>query len=148
MSFRHSWSVVRSQASNTLIKSTSFKRNSLAVAVGIALSTNALAGFPTLYGKIHLTANQYDLEKIDFAPSGSGFSHLGATELTTELDTFALESTGSRLGVQGDFDAAAGVTVFYRLEYGIDVDNGTNSNGRELSQRNIFAGLRGDWGSV
>ena len=151
MSFQRAWSVVRSQVKNASITSTVFTRNSLAAAVGIALSTNALAGFPTLYGKIHLTANQYDLEKIDFAPTAPGaatYTHIGATELTTELDTFALESTGSRLGVQGDFDASANVTVFYRLEYGIDVDNGTNSNGRELSQRNIFGGLRGKWGSV
>lgn len=143
MSFQYSWSVVRSQ-----ITGKSFTRNSLAAAVGLVLSSQALAGFPTLYGKIHLTANQYDLEKIDFPASGSGFAHVGATDTTTELDTFALESTGSRLGIQGDFDASANVTIFYRLEYGIDVDNGTNSNGRELSQRNIFGGLRGDWGSV
>lgn len=146
MSFRNAWSVVRSQATESVIK-----RNALAIAVGAALSTNAFAGFPTLYGKIHLTANQYDLEKIDFAPTAAGaitYRHVGATNLTTELNTFALESTGSRLGIQGDFDATASVQVFYRLEYGIDVDNGTNSNGRELSQRNIFGGLRGTWGSI
>lgn len=146
MSFQTFWSVVRSATATT-----QFQRNTLTAAIGIALSANAFAGFPTLYGKIHLTANQYDLEKIDFAPTAAGattYRHIGATGITTELDTFALESTGSRLGVQGDFDANASVQVFYRLEYGIDVDNGTNSNGRELSQRNIFGGLRGDWGSV
>lgn len=146
MSFHHTWSVVRSQVNHS-----AFKRNSLALFVGAALSTQAWAGFPTLYGKIHLTANQYDLEKIDFAPTAAGattYRHIGGTDVTTELDTFALESTGSRLGVQGDYDASAEITVFYRLEYGIDVDNGTNSNGRELSQRNIFGGLRGSWGSI
>lgn len=146
MSFHHTWPVVRSQ-----VNPSAFKRNSLALFVGAALSTQAWAGFPTLYGKIHLTANQYDLEKIDFAPTTAGattYRHIGGTDVTTELDTFALESTGSRLGVQGDYDASAEITVFYRLEYGIDVDNGTNSNGRELSQRNIFGGLRGSWGSI
>jgi predicted porin len=146
MSFQKPWSVVRS-----LVANTSFQRNALTVAVGIALSANAFAGFPTLYGKIHLTANQYDLEKLAFdttTPGGTTYKHVGATGVTTELDTFALESTGSRLGIQGDFDASSSVTVFYRLEYGVDVDNGTNSNGRELSQRNIFGGLRGDWGSI
>lgn len=146
MSFQKTWSVVR-----PLVSKKAFHRNALTAAVGIALSANAFAGFPTLYGKIHLTANQYDLEKLDFpttTPGGTTYSHLGATGVTTELDTFALESTGSRLGVQGDFDASSNVTVFYRLEYGIDVDNGTNSNGREFSQRNIFGGLRGDWGSI
>lgn len=127
------------------------KPAALAVIAGVALSANAFAGFPTLYGKIYLTANQYDLEKLDFAPltpPASGYRNSGATGVTQELKTTALESTGSRLGIQGDFDANADITVFYRLEYGIDVDNGTNSNGRELSQRNIFGGLRGDWGSV
>ena len=146
MSFQKPWSVVRS-----IVAKKSFQRNALTAAVGIALSANAFAGFPTLYGKIHLTANQYDLEKLDFAPTAAGattYQHVGATGVTTELDAFALESTGSRLGIQGDFDVSSGVTVFYRLEYGIDVDNGTNSNGRELSQRNIFGGLRGSWGSI
>lgn len=146
MSFQKPWSVVRS-----LVAKRTFQRNALTAAVGIALSANAFAGFPTLYGKIHLTANQYDLEKLDFshtAPGATTYRHVGATAVTTELDTFTLESTGSRLGVQGDFDASSSVTIFYRLEYGIDVDNGTNSNGRELSQRNIFGGLRGDWGSI
>src|SRR6187402_161007 len=124
MSFQKPWSVVRS-----LVVKRTFQRSALTVAVGIALSSNAFAGFPTLYGKIHLTANQYDLEKIDFAQvtpptTPVTYRHVGATDVTTELDTFALESTGSRLGIQGDFDATSTVTVFYRLEYGIDVDNG------------------------
>ncbi len=130
---------------------TTFRRNSIAILIATAISAPAFAGFPTLYGKIHLTANQYDLEKNDFAltaPNATTYRHIGATQVTGELDTFALDSTGSRLGIQGDFDANENFTVFYRVEYGIDVDNGTNSNGRELSQRNIFGGLRGDWGSV
>ena len=105
MSFQQSWSVARS-----LVSTTSFKRNALTAAVGIALSANAFAGFPTLYGKFYLTAGQYDLEKNDFsltAPGATTYRHRGATGTTTELDTFVLESTGSRLGVQGDFDAAA-----------------------------------------
>jgi predicted porin len=135
-------SVVRSVLKNT------FARKSLAALIATLISVPVLAGPPTVYGKIHLTANQYDLEKNDFAPAGTGFSHLGATQTTTELDTFALESTGSRLGIQGDFAANDDLTVFYRLEYGVDVDNGTNSNGRELSARNIFGGVKGKWGSV
>ena len=130
---------------------TTFRRNGIAILIAAAISAPAFAGFPTLYGKIHLTANQYDLEKNDFAltaPNATTYRHIGATQVTGELDTFAIDSTGSRLGIQGDFDANENFTVFYRLEYGIDVDNGTNSNGRELSQRNIFGGLRGDWGSI
>jgi predicted porin len=146
MSFHTQGSDNRSAFRNTF-----FNRHALAVIIGASLSANVFAGFPTLYGKIHLTANQYDLEKNDFALTAlnaTTYRHIGATQTATELDTFALESTGSRFGIQGDFDANENFTVFYRLEYGIDVDNGTNSNGRELTQRNIFGGLRGDWGSI
>lgn len=146
MSFAHTGSVTGSQHSKK-----SFTRTALGATIGLVLSTNALAGFPTLYGKLQLTAGQYDFEKIDFAPTAAGattYRHIGATDVTTELDSFTVESIGSRLGVQGDFDAAAGINVFYRVEYGVDADNGTNSNGRELVQRNIFGGLRGDWGAL
>ncbi|HEY6528792.1 MAG TPA: porin [Cellvibrionaceae bacterium] len=115
-------------------------------------SQQASAGFPTLYGKIFVTANSYDLEKNNFAltaPAATTYKHDGATGVATELDSVAVESSGSRLGVQGDFGVANDLTVFYRIEYGIDVDNGTNSNGRELTQRNIFAGVRSnDWGQI
>jgi predicted porin len=115
-------------------------------------SQQASAGFPTLYGKIFVTANSYDLEKNNFPLTAAGattYKHTGAAGVSTELDSFAVESSGSRLGVQGDFGVANDLTVFYRIEYGIDVDNGTNSNGRELSQRNIFAGVRSlDWGQI
>lgn len=134
----------------TLITSV-FSRNALFTAVGLAISVNASAGFPTIYGKVQVTAGQYDFEKIAFAPTATGtttYRHIGATDVTDELDSFTVESIGSRLGVQGDFDAAAGLNVFYRVEYGVDYDNGTNSNGRELVQRNIFGGLRGNWGAL
>lgn len=132
---------------------TRFPRKTLFTALGLALSVNAFAGFPTLYGKVQITAGQYDFEKLDFAqtvPATNPVSYrnIGATNTTTELDAFTVESIGSRLGVQGDFDAAAGVNIFYRVEYGVDYDNGTNSNGRELVQRNIFGGIRGEWGAI
>jgi predicted porin len=133
-------------------RSVKFALKLLPVALTAALiSAPASAGFPTLYGKIYLTASQYDLEKNDFAltaPGATTYKHIGATGTTSELDTSAVESTGSRIGIQGDFGAANDLTIFYRVEYGIDVDNGTNANGRELTQRNIFGGVRGAWGQV
>lgn len=145
MSFQKNGSANRSVK---LVKT--FVPAALAAAVSL-VSVNASAGFPTLYGKVFLTANSYDLEKNNFAltaPTATTYKNVGATGTTTELDSTAIESTGSRLGVQGDFGASYDLTVFYRVEYGIDVDNGTNSNGRELTQRNIFGGVRGDWGQV
>jgi predicted porin len=133
-------------------RSVKFALKLLPIALTAALiSAPASAGFPTLYGKIYLTASQYDLEKNDFAltaPGATTYKHIGATGTTSELDTSAVESTGSRIGIQGDFGAANDLTIFYRVEYGIDVDNGTNANGRELTQRNIFGGVRGAWGQV
>lgn len=123
----------------------------LPLALGALVSTNASAGFPTLYGKIFLTLNSYDLEKNNFAltaPTATTYKNVGANGVATELDSVALDSTGSRLGILGDFGAANDLTVFYRIEYGIDVDNGTNSNGRELTQRNVYGGVRGEWGQV
>ncbi|NPU93031.1 MAG: porin [Gammaproteobacteria bacterium] len=120
----------------------------LSASLAAAGATPALAGFPTVYGKINVSANQYDFEKIDFAGTSPNFSATGATDVTDELDNSSIESNSSRIGVRGDFDVAEGLTAIYRLEYGTDVDNGTNSNGREFSQRNIFGGLQGGFGTV
>jgi predicted porin len=131
-------------------------KRTLALAIAAATVTtapSALAGFPTLYGKINVSANQYDLEKIDFAPvtpatNPATYQAVGATATTDELDQGALESNASRIGIKGDYGLAQGLTAIYTLEYGTDADNGTNSNGREFSQRNIFAGLQGNWGTI
>lgn len=132
----------------------------------LGAATPAFAGFPTLYGKINVSANQYDLEKIDFAQRSPEFPavnptdtdpgrplvpatyrHNGATDTTTELDQWALESNSSRLGVKGDYDISSALKVLYVLEYGVDVDNGS-SGGQTFTQRNIWGGLQGDWGTL
>lgn len=135
----------------SVVRSAKFALKLLPLALGALVSTSASAGFPTLYGKVFLTLNSYDLEKNNFdltAPAATTYKSVGANGVTTELDSVSLDSTGSRIGIQGDFGAANDLTVFYRVEYGIDVDNGTNSNGRELTQRNVFGGVRGEWGQV
>jgi len=146
MSFQHNESVKKAKNNG----SKAFALKLLPAAFAVLVSANASAGFPTLYGKVYLTLNEYDLEKNAFGAGTTAgtFKHVGATDVATELKTTALESTGSRIGIQGDFGASYDTTVFYRIEYGIDVDNGTNSNGRELTQRNIFGGVRGEWGQV
>src|SRR4051812_28135597 len=116
-------------------------------------SVGASAGFPTIYGKIDVTLNQYDLEKSAFAavtPATNPvtYRNTGATGTAVELDNWSLESNSSRFGVKGDFGITEGITAVYKIEYGIDVDNGTNSNGRELTQRNVYAGLQSSWGTI
>ena len=142
-----------SQEKRAVKQSVKFTLKLLPLAVGALISATASAGFPTLYGKVFLTANAYDFEKNDFAAvtpatTPATYRNSGATGVVSELDSTAIDSTGSRFGILGDFGVANDLTVFYRIEYGIDVDNGTNSNGRELTQRNIFGGVRGDWGQV
>lgn len=146
MSVQKYWSVKKLNVNG----SKTFALKLLPAVFATLVSVNASAGFPTLYGKVYLTLNEYDLEKNAFGAGTTAgtFKHTGATDVATELKTTALESTGSRIGIQGDFGAAYDTTIIYRVEYGIDVDNGTNSNGRELTQRNVFGGVRGDWGQV
>jgi|GEM_PF-444644 len=135
-------------------RSTTFATKLLPLTVAALVtvgSPTASAGFPTLYGKINLTLNSYDLEKSAFpltAANATTFKNTGALGNTTELDNVSLESNGSRFGIKGDLDVTADLKVVYKVEYGIDVDNGTNSNGRELTQRNIYGGLQGSWGTL
>ena len=123
------------------------KKSALAgaiVSLGLGVFTNqASAGFPTWYGKLNVSLNQYDLEKSNFAVAGTGFATTGATSTTEELSNWALESNGSRLGVTGDFGLNYGLKAIYRLEYGTKVDNGS-SGGQTFTQRNIWAGIESD----
>ncbi|MET0379825.1 MAG: porin [Spongiibacteraceae bacterium] len=105
----------------------------------IGATSSALAGFPTVYGKVNVTLNKYDLEKLS-AATGAG--------VVDELDNWSLESNASRIGIRGDFDITSDLKAIYKLEYGIDVDNGSGSNSREFNQRNIYGGFQGSWGTL
>lgn len=128
-----------------------FKLASLATALLISLPSQA--GFPTLYGKINISAQKYDFEKLNFAPitpatNPVSYQQSGATSIADELNNTSVESNASRFGIRGDVEVSADLKIIYLLEYGIDTDNGTNANGRELTQRNIYAGLQGEWGTL
>jgi len=56
-------------------------------------------------------------------------------------------SNASRLGVKGKIDLKHGLQGVYKAEYQTAVDDGDNS-GQTFSQRNIFAGIKGDFGQV
>lgn len=128
-----------------------FQLASLATAVAVSLP--AQASLPTVYGKLNLSAQHYSFEKLNFAQTTPAttpvsYQHTGATSLADELDNTSIESNASRFGLKGDLEVSADLKVIYLVEYGIDADNGTNSNGRELTQRNIYAGLQGGWGTL
>jgi len=112
-----------------------------------AASANvALAGAPTVYGKINLTLNKYDLEKL----STTAFTGPNGTSYTNN-DAWKMESNASRLGVKGDYVIVDGGTfkAIYKLE--IEVIPSADKEGDGTSpfkQRNTYAGLQDTWGTV
>ena len=71
-------------------------------------------------------------------------------------DTWKLNSNASRIGLKGSTQVSEGLTVFYKTEFEIAVDDGSFDNKTTapdtdkvtLKQRNIFAGVKGSFGSV
>lgn len=101
----------------------------LALAMGavVAMPVSAVAA-PTLYGKMNVTLDQ--IENDTGVPA-------------TSTDQWELNSNASRLGVKGDVEISADLKGVYQAEYQIDVDDGATP----FSQRNIYAGLKGGWGT-
>lgn len=115
----------------------------LAIAVGaiVALPGAALAAGPTVYGKVNITLDSVDTEfhadtfGTSSTPVPGGFTR----------DQWELNSNASRLGVKGDFDLdVGGLKAIYQAEYEISVDDGAGP----FSQRNIFGGLKGGFGTL
>ena len=59
-------------------------------------------------------------------------------------DTWKLNSNASRIGLKGSTQVSEGLTVFYKTEFQVDVDR----DGDVFKQRNIYAGVKGSFGSV
>jgi predicted porin len=57
-------------------------------------------------------------------------------------DTWKLNSNASRIGLKGSTQVSEGLTVFYKTEFQVDVD------GDVFKQRNIYAGIKGQYGSL
>ena len=109
------------------------KKNLLAIAVGAAVAFPglALADGPTVYGKVNVSLENSDVD-----------------DGTTSEDTWELNSNASRLGVKGDFDLdVANLKAIYQAEFEISVDDGDKS-GQTFTQRNIFGGLEGSFGTI
>ncbi|MEE4280739.1 MAG: porin [Pseudomonadales bacterium] len=106
----------------------------LAIAVGaaVAFPAVALADGPTVYGKMNVTLEMNSVDPSPAAPDNDS--------------EWVLDSNASRLGVKGGYDLEVGnLQAIYQAEYQIDVDNG---GGAPFSQRNIFAGLKGGFGTL
>ena len=61
-------------------------------------------------------------------------------------DTWKLNSNASRIGLKGSTQVSEGLTVFYKTEFQVDVDG--DGDGDVFKQRNIFAGVKGSFGSM
>lgn len=94
----------------------------------------AADNIPTVYGLINVTLNNYKFESIA-TPTSS----------YTSLDNWTMESNASRLGVKGDYPVRGDLKAVYKLEYEVRPDG---SSGDAFSQRNIYAGLQGGWGTL
>lgn len=103
---------------------------SLAIAATIPAFANAEKveiELPKFYGKINVSVQST-------AEEGEG-------------NISEVVSNASRLGVKGKIDLKHGLQGIYKAEYQTAVDDGDNS-GQTFSQRNIFGGIKGDFGQV
>ncbi len=102
------------------------KKQLLSTLITAAVCVPAFAE-PTLYGKANVS---YQL-----ADEGS--------DTTTEL-----KSNASRIGVKGGLDIeGTGLQAIYNAEFEVQFDDG-EKDGETFSQRNIFVGLKGAFGTV
>jgi len=62
-------------------------------------------------------------------------------------DTWKLNSNASRIGLKGSSQISEGLSVFYKTEFEVCVDDG-DCKGNTLGQRNIFVGIKGQYGSL
>ncbi|MGB2115618.1 MAG: porin, partial [Porticoccaceae bacterium] len=59
-------------------------------------------------------------------------------------DTWKLNSNASRIGLKGSTQVSEGLNLFYKTEFEVDVDG----DGDLFKHRNIYAGLKGSFGSI
>lgn len=59
-----------------------------------------------------------------------------------------LVSNASRIGVKGDEEIYSGLKAIYQFEYQTEMDDGNTSSNQTFSQRNIYVGLQGNFGTV
>ncbi|MFZ5724422.1 MAG: porin [Pseudomonadota bacterium] len=111
------------------------KKHALALAIAVAppalaVPVAALADGPTLYGKLNVTLDSVDTDNA--AP-------------TDDTENWQLNSNASRIGIKGDAETGIqGLKGLYYAEFGLDADEGNPV----FSQRNIYAGLKGGFGTL
>jgi predicted porin len=107
------------------------KKTALSLAIATVLPTIANAEkieieLPKFYGKINVSVQN---------------TQEGNASISEVV------SNASRLGVKGKIELKHGLQGIYKAEYQTAVDDGDNS-GQTFSQRNIFGGIKGNFGQV
>lgn len=136
-------------------------RKLLALAVSAALAAPLAAqAAPTVYGQLNLSVDMVDYEDDN-----------------EKADQWEVNSNSSRIGVKGEEALGNGYSAVYKIEYGVGADDGVSSstnintttsrafidsNGdvvivddtdtdtdtSVLSSRDVYLGLKGNWGTV
>ncbi|MGJ8680351.1 porin [Paraglaciecola sp.] len=103
-----------------------FKHSLVALALSSSVLVFSVAADPiTVYGKANISAQMTD--------DGEGsFSEL--------------KSNASRFGAKGDLALDNGLTVFYQVEWGVDLADASGSD--NIKSRDQYLGIKGDFGSV
>lgn len=104
------------------------KKLLLASAVA-ALSVSAAHAAPTVYGKAFLT--------VDASNAKTTYKS-GIVQTPEDINTSGLNSNSSRIGLKGSEALTADIDVVYQLEYGINIDNGKDS---QFTSRDTYLGL-------
>lgn len=102
-----------------------FSKNISIVLLATCFATTTYASPVTVYGKANLSAQSSDDGEGNF----------------TEL-----KSNASRVGVKGDYDLEDGLTIFYTLEWQVDLADASGSD--NLKSRNQYLGLQGSFGKL
>ncbi len=101
------------------------KKALLPLAIAAVLPMSALADV-TVYGKANVSVQMED-ENGDSSTD--------------------VNSNASRLGVKGSEELTEGLKAIYKFEFEVQVDDG-DKDGETFSQRNIYVGLQGGFGTV
>jgi len=115
-----------------------------ALPAAIMAANSAMAGVE-VYGKINIS-NQTNSADND---NGTVSAAPPAVQNGDIYDNNTWDSNASRFGVKASTDLGdTGLKAVAKIEYQVNTDDGVDSSGDELSQRNIYAGLQGSFGTV
>lgn len=83
---------------------------------------------PTVYGLIHLSADQIN------------------SDIDGNAQSFNVSSNTSRIGVRGGFDVDANLQVLYQAQAFVYITEGGHDDNKFRFDQDTFAGFKGNWG--